>query len=216
MSRKKLEKFEELKTFENCLQNPLNIKGNWNRQFFKNNNPITVELGCGKGEYVLELAQKYTDKNFIGIDVKGSRLWSACTTAISNKLTNIGFLRIMIERITDYFDKNELSEIWLTFPDPQPKLRNEKRRLTSPEFLEMYKHILKNTGTLHLKTDNENLYYYTLKVLADNNYKILQSTDDLYNSNLLNETLSIKTTYETKYIELGEKIKYIHFKLMQE
>lgn len=170
-----------------------------------------LELGCGRGEYTVELARNYPNVNFIGIDVKGARLWRGAKTAFEEPLSNAAFLRVQIETLTDYFDEKEVSEIWITFPDPQPQLSRTKKRLTSPRFLDYYKHILNGQGMVHLKTDNTSLYEYTLEVINENKLNVIRATDDLYASELADDILSIKTTYEKKYLAEGIKIKYLQF-----
>lgn len=190
---------------------PQDIKGKWNATFFKNDNPIVLELGCGRGEYSVGLAKEYPGKNFIGIDVKGDRIWFGSTMAIENNLTNVGFLRAQIEHLEQYFEEGEVSEIWITFPDPRPKVRDEKRRLTSPRFLNLYQKIVSQKGIIHLKTDNTPLYEYTLDVIKDFSTSLLANTDDLYNSMWDEEHLGIKTRFERSYFEKGFNIKYLKF-----
>ena len=211
MGRNKSVKFAEFKSFSNAFENPESMKGNWNTTFFKNNNPITLELGCGKGEYTLALAELFPDKNFIGIDIKGARLWHGAKTALNNELKNTAFLRIQIENLLNYFNKNEVEEIWIPFPDPQLRERRVKKRITGALFLKMYKQILKKNGVVHLKTDNQNLYDFTLNTLENLKIKILKKTTNLYSESFLNEVISVKTTYEKKFIEIGSTIKYLKF-----
>src|ERR1051326_739480 len=162
MGQKKLERFAELKTFSNVLQFPEGIAGKWN-EFFKNKNPITLELACGKGEYAVGLGQLYPEKNFLGIDLKGNRIWVGAKKALQQQLANVGFLRIQIDQITDYFTNNEVDSLWITFPDPQLRVSKAKKRLTHPKFLRLYKHILVPGGFIHLKTDSPVLYQFTKK-----------------------------------------------------
>ncbi|MBL4715090.1 MAG: tRNA (guanosine(46)-N7)-methyltransferase TrmB [Bacteroidia bacterium] len=213
MARNKTLKLKEFKEFPNTFENPTEIKGNWGKIFFKNNNPIVLELGCGKGEYTLGLAKMFPDKNFIGVDVKGARLWKGAKTAIENEINNVAFLRIYIDHITDYFAKDEVSEIWLTFPDPQPKKGHIKKRLTNKKFIDLYSQILSKSGSLHLKTDSELMFEYTNEVIAENKINCIRQTSDLYNSDLVDKILSVKTTYEQKFLEIGSTIKYIEFTL---
>lgn len=212
MSRRKLKKYTELETFENCLQNPDGIKGNWKEQHFRNANPIVLELGCGKGEYAINLAEKVKEKNFIGVDVKGSRLWNGARIALQKNLKNVTFLRIQINFILEYFAENEVSEIWIPFPDPFPREKNRNKRLTSPWFIEKYKHILNKEGMVHFKTDSNDLFHYTLNILKDCDAEIINATSNLYASGMLNDVLSIRTTYEQIFLETGSTIKYINFK----
>src|SRR6201996_4309186 len=177
------------------------MKGQWAKEFFKNTNPVVLELACGKGEYTVNLATLFPDKNFIGIDYKGNRIWRGAKTAIEEGIKNVGFLRIQIENITDYFAPGEVDEIWITFPDPQPQLSREKKRLTSPRFLEKYKQILKPGAFINLKTDNDDLHAYTAEKIAELGLNLLIRTEDLYNSEYADEVLSIKTYYEKKYLK---------------
>jgi tRNA (guanine-N7-)-methyltransferase len=218
MSKGKLEKFAEMKNFSNVLQPDIKnyigknfeLKGKWH-QFFGNNNPIILELGCGKGEYSVGLAQKYPNKNFIGIDIKGARIYTGAKLALELNLKNILFIRSKIEFLDIFFDSDEISEIWLPFPDPQRK--KQKKRLLNARFLNLYKSFLVHNGTIHLKTDNPNLYTYTLKILNYNNIQPIIATDDLYNSDLNNDATAIQTFYEKMFLSQGKKIFYIEFKL---
>lgn len=232
MAKNKLQRFAELRTFSNVheflfteRETDFKLKGKWNAEYFKNNNPIVLELGCGKGEYSNGLAEKYPDINFIGIDIKGARIWRGSKTAQEKKLSNVAFLRTQIEFVESCFDKEEVSEIWITFPDPQPN--KEKKRLTHPVFLNRYKNILKKNGIIHLKTDSAELYEFTLEIirllLADFNPKsgrkaeLLYATNDLYgNANTLpwkEEVTAIKTHYEKLFTAKGKKITYMKFQL---
>ncbi len=219
MTKGKLEKFQEMENFSNVLQPRFNdvfskdypLKGKWNKSYFHNDNPVILELGCGKGEYTVELAEKFKEKNFIGIDIKGARIWKGAKQALENNISNAVFLRTRIELINSFFNTEEVNEIWLIFPDPQPK--KKKKRLTSSRFLNSYKMILKKNGLVHLKTDSELLYNYTLEILKHNNLEIDYFTNDLYNSNLVNDILSIKTYYENQFLEQGSNIYYLRFKL---
>ena len=187
------------------------LKGKWHSVFFKNENPIVIELGCGRGEYTVNLAEKFPQKNFIGIDWKGARLWRGAKTSHVNEMTNVAFLRIQILNILSFFSANEVGEIWITFPDPQPQFSRVRKRLTSPRFMNMYKQILCEDGIIHLKTDNKGFYDYTLEEVIKNKYRKIYSTDDLYHSDFENEILSIKTTYENIFLEQGSKICYLKF-----
>lgn len=213
--RKKLIRFQEIGTRDNILESnniePLDIKGKWKKEFFKNDNPLVLELGCGRGEYSVGLAKEFPQKNFIGIDVKGDRIWFGSTLALENGLSNVGFLRAQIQHLEQYFDEGEVSEIWITFPDPRPKIRDAKRRLTSPRFLNLYKNILTPQGIIHLKTDNTPLFEYTLEVIKDYQVSLLAHTVDLYNSSLDKEHLGIKTRFEKSFFEKGFNIKYLRF-----
>lgn len=213
MGKDKLRRFAEIATFSNVieLENGKPLKGNWTRHQFKNNHPLVLELGCGKGEYTVNLARLYPEKNFIGIDYKGNRIWRGAKTAIEENIPNVAFLRIQIENITDYFSENEVDEIWITFPDPQPQISREKKRLTSPRFLEKYKAILKTGGLIHLKTDSDLLYTYTKEKANELGLNIHIETNDLYASALPDEILSIKTYYEKKYLAQNKNINYLKF-----
>tara|TARA_Y100000588_G_scaffold385596_1_gene479283 strand:- start:90 stop:749 length:660 start_codon:yes stop_codon:yes gene_type:complete len=217
MGRSKLKRFAENLERENILQDDKpnfdKLKGNWNREHFKNDLPLIVELGCGKGEYSVGLAERFPQNNFIGVDVKGDRLWVGSTEAIEKGIDTVAFLRAQIQQIDTFFDENEVSEFWITFPDPRPKKRDIKRRLTSPRFLEMYKKLLKPEGIVNFKTDNTALFEYTLETLQERkDIKDLKFTFDLYNSDLQEYTFGIKTTFEKKYLEKGVEIKYMQFK----
>lgn len=221
MAKRKLQKFAELGTFENVFQptkadiagGSFFLKGKWSSAYFKNNNPLILELGCGKGEYTTGLAEKFPDKNFIGLDIKGERLWKGSKTALDKKMSNVAFIRTQIEYINYFFDTNEVSEIWITFPDPQPKKAKAKQRLTSSQFLERYKKFLLPGGIIHLKTDNAPLFDYTLEVIRENNHHLLLETHDLYKNSLQEEILGIKTYYETMFLGEGLPICYLRFQL---
>jgi tRNA (guanine-N7-)-methyltransferase len=216
MSRKKLERFRDNKIVTNIVQEGkaafvTNI-GKWSEIQFENTNDIVIELGCGRGEYTVGLAENISNKNFIGVDIKGARIWIGSQYAIENKLNNVAFLRTQIHLLDKHFAKDELSEIWITFPDPRPKDGDEKRRLTSPRFMEMYKTLLKKEGWVKFKTDNTALFNYTLEVLADEvKVKNLVHTHDLYNSEYMGEHFGVKTKYEDLFYKKGELIKYLKF-----
>lgn len=214
MGKNKLVRWADLLTFGNTFQEPEGLKGNWSKEIFKDNQPITLELGCGKGEYTVNLAKKFPERNFIGIDIKGARIWRGAKTLFDEKITNGRFVRTQIDYITDYFAAGEVDEIWITFPDPQPKKPCERKRLTAKPFLDRYQKILKKGGLIHLKTDNTPLYEYTLELCqslklpiefhSSNVYKLALPEDDI---------LYIKTTYEKIFTARGETIKYIRFRL---
>lgn len=195
------------------LVNGFKLKGKWNENFFGNNNPIILELGCGKGEYTVGLAEKYPDGNFIGMDIKGARMWKGCKYSVDNKMPNVAFIRTKIELIGFYFDYQEVSEIWLPFPDPQIRKSNEKKRMTSPAFLERYHQILKPDHTIHLKTDNNKLFDYTLEVISEANHHLHFHTYDVYHSGAPEDVKNIQTFYEKMFLEDGLKINYLSFSL---
>ena len=213
MGKDKLRKFAEIDQLENVyqLKEGLALKGNWNKEHFKNDNPLVVELACGKGEYTVNLAQLFPDKNFLGVDLKGNRIWRGARTAFDEGITNVAFLRIQIEDILDYFAAGEIDEIWITFPDPQPQLSREKKRLTSKGFLNKYKIVLKEGGLLNLKTDNDQFYEFTKLMIEELHLKKHIDTADLYNSEFADEVLSIKTYYEKKYLLHSKNINYLKF-----
>ena len=213
MGKDKLKRFAEVNTFSNVLQLDAGkpFKGQWNTAFFKNNNPVVLELACGKGEYTVNLATLFPDKNFIGIDYKGNRIWRGAKTALEDGVNNVGFLRIQIETLLDYFADGEVDEIWITFPDPQPQISREKKRLTSPRFLDKYKPLLKQGGFVNLKTDNDGLHAYTSDKIEGAGLKLHIKTEDLYHSEFADEVLSIKTYYEKKYLKDNKNINYLKF-----
>ncbi|MDO8899404.1 MAG: tRNA (guanosine(46)-N7)-methyltransferase TrmB [Bacteroidales bacterium] len=223
-SKNKLKRFAENETFDNLFQlsyeqlyqEDFHLKGKWNKEFFKNENPIVLELGCGKGEYTIGLARHKPNYNFIGVDIKGARLWRGLKTAHEQNMKNVAFLRTRIELINNYFSENEVSEIWITFPDPQPRNSREKKRLTSPRFLERYRHFLKKDGVIHLKTDSDLLYQYTMESLEAHSNPIAYHIDDLYAVAEEMEVKKIRTFYEQIWLAQGLKIKYIRFGLKDE
>lgn len=222
MAKRKLKKFAEVSSFHNCFflsfeqskAKGLPLKGKWNELFFKNNNPIVLELGCGKGEYTVGLAKRYPEKNFIGIDIKGNRIWTGAKTAVDDKMDNVAFVRTRIDFIEACFGKNEVSEIWITFPDPQPQKTRVRKRLTNMMFINRYKNILIKGGAINLKTDNEPFYQYSREVVKDNKFEELDFTNDLYaDVSLRDEALTnIKTHYEELFSKKGFKISYLKFK----
>lgn len=185
------------------------MKGCWNENFFGNPNPIILELGCGKGEYTVGLARANPHNNYIGIDIKGARLWRGCKIVQEENLSNVAFIRSLVNYIEYFFEKGEVSEIWITFPDPQPG--KERKRLTSPRFLIQYKHILRKGGIIHLKTDDKEYYNYTLKLISEKQIIPAFSTDDLYNSGLTEDVMKVQTFYESKWLEIEKKICYLKF-----
>lgn len=220
-SKKKLKRFKENENFENVIQpsrlDLLNekflLKGKWNLNFFKNNFPIVLELGCGKGEYSLFLANKNPNKNYIGIDIKGARFWKGAKTAIESKMHNVAFLRTQIELLSYCFGENEIDEIWITFPDPQIKFNRTKHRLTNPEMLNIYKNIIIKKGIIHLKTDSEFLFGYTLGNVTQIG-EVIYAHHDIYNNeNSPIESTAIQTFYEKKFLEKNKSITYMKFRL---
>ena len=213
MGKDKLRRFAEIETFANVYELDAGkaLKGNWSKMHFKNDAPLVLELACGKGEYTVNLAQLFPEKNFIGIDYKGNRIWRGAKTAMEEGIDNVAFLRIQIEHILDYFDNDEVSEIWITFPDPQPQVSREKKRLTAPRFLEKYKVILQESAPINLKTDNDDFYAFTLDTIEQLGLKLHVRTEDLYRSDLVDEVLSIKTYYEKKYLTHHKNINYVRF-----
>lgn len=216
MGRSKLAKFATIAERDNVIQDGDaqygQLKGKWRSEHFGNNNPIVLEIGCGRGEYTVGMARLHPEKNFIGVDIKGNRIWKGSSLAVEEGLENVAFLRTFIETVSDHFAEGEVDEIWITFPDPRPKDRDIKRRLTSPRFQDMYQYMLKRDGIIHLKTDNLPLFEYTLEVLQERTIKHLVSTTDLYNSDLQEHTMGIYTTYEKRYLAEGIPIKYLQYK----
>ncbi len=221
-SKNKLKRFRENETFANVIQpsreeamgGNFGLKGKWRSEHFKNENPIVLELGCGKGEYSVNLAKKYSEKNFIGIDIKGARFWRGAKTALEEGIPNVAFLRTQIEWIESFFAENEVDEIWITFPDPQIKYKRTKHRLTNAEFLKRYKHILKEDGVVHLKTDSEFMHGYTLGLLHGAGHEVQYANHHVYkNEGSPEEVTSIQTFYEQQYLEQDKAITYIRFKI---
>lgn len=212
MAQKKLVRFAAIKTFNNVLEYPQNMQGNWNK-FFKNNNPITLELACGKGEYAVGLARMYPQQNFIGVDVKGNRIYIGAKKCLEENLINAAFLRTKIVMLTDYFASAEVDEIWITFPDPQLRTAHAKRRLTHPRFLRLYQQILKPGGCINLKTDSPKLYHFTKKVANLYGLTIVEDYDDVYGQPAIKEELKIKTYYESLDIAQSNRIHYLKFTL---
>jgi tRNA (guanine-N7-)-methyltransferase len=219
-SKNKLKRFKENETFANVLQptreevvGEFSLKGKWNT-FFKNDNPIVLELGCGKGEYTIALAEKNPNKNFIGIDIKGARFWRGAKTAIENDMQNVAFIRTQIELVDYIFAENEIDEIWITFPDPQIKYQRTKHRMTNTAFLKRYHHILKEDGIMNLKTDSEFMHGYTLGLIHGEGHEIMHANHNVYkNEGAPEEVTSTQTFYEKQYLEVGKPITYIRFKL---
>ncbi len=223
MAKRKLKKFAEVSSFDNCFflsfeqarEDGLPLKGKWHKEYFKNDNPIVLELGCGKGEYTVGLAKRYPNKNFIGVDIKGNRIWTGAKTAIENKMNNVAFIRTRIDFIDACFADNEVDEIWITFPDPQPQKTRTRNRLTNMMFITRYQKILKKGGCINLKTDNEPFYDYTREVIEENKFEVLDSTNDLYGDTKERDEVltSIKTYYEKLFSDKGFKICYLKYRV---
>ena len=227
MGRDKLRKYKQTSALSNVYENKVaseptltnwkeeivHLKGAWNEKHFGGDHPITLELACGRGEYTLALAREYSDRNFVGVDVKGARIWQGANSALSENLSNAAFLRARIEGIEDFFAPNEVSEIWIIFPDPFLKDSKTNRRLTSAPFLKRYASFLQPGAAIHLKTDDPTLYQFTLETIEETGCTLVYRSDDIYNSALYLPELSILTYYERKHLEIGRKIKYIQFKL---
>ncbi len=216
----KLQKFAEYETLPNCfsfffenLKDGFRYKAKWNKDIFKDEQPLVLELGCGKGEYTVGLATKNAHKNYVGVDIKSNRIWTGAKSALDLKLNNVAFLRSRIDFIDSCFAENEVDEIWITFPDPQPQKTRQKKRLTHPLFLSRYKKFLKPSGFIHLKTDSTSLYEYTLEVIKEQNLKLHWHTNNLYKNcpEERQELVNIKTYYEQLFTAKGEDIKYILF-----
>jgi len=221
LGKKKLSRFRELETFERVFQpafeevfqQDYKLKGKWCREVFGNDHPLVLELGCGKGEYTVGLARLYPDRNFMGLDIKGARIWKGARTSYQEQLVNVAFLRTRIDFIRSFFKPLEVDELWITFPDPQEKKRRRKKRLTGALFLNMYREILKDGGAIHLKTDNASLYRSTLDLVSYNQLPVESFSADLYNENWQDETVRIQTYYEKQFLEQGAKICYLKFRL---
>lgn len=222
MGKNKLKKFSDMKSFECVLEYPRETliaegfpyKGKWRESLFCNTNPVTLELGCGKGEYTVELARRDSTRNFIGIDIKGARMWTGARTVEQEHIPNARFLRTEIENIQSFFAPSEIDEIWITFPDPQ--MQKVRKRLTSTRYLNLYRDILSSGGVINLKTDSPFLYEYTRRLVELNGFEVLMLTDDLYGSGLADADTSIKTFYEQQWLARGKKIKLISFILPKE
>lgn len=221
-SKNKLKRFRENETFNNVFQptrdelvtDKFDLKGHWNEKVFKNDHPLVLELGCGKGEYSIALAKRYSDKNFIGIDIKGARFWRGAKTAVQENIQNVAFMRTQIELIEHAFAEQEVDEIWITFPDPQIKYKRTKHRMTNTEFLQRYKKILKSEGVVNLKTDSEFMHGYTLGLLHGEGHEVLYANHNVYKQEgSPDEVTSIHTHYESIYLEKNKPITYIRFKI---
>ena len=220
LAKNKLRKFSQMAEFPNVFQptfedlkSGFSVQGKWKSEVFKNNNPLVVELGCGKGEYSVGLARKYPEKNFLGVDVKGARMWKGASDSVNNGITNVAFLRTRIEFIEYCFEENEVDEIWITFPDPQIKKKRAKNRLTHPKFLELYSNIMQDNGLIHLKTDSQFLHGYTLGIIEGYGHILEDAEHNIYNAVLKRENMEIKTHYEKLFLEKNIPISYLRFRL---
>jgi tRNA (guanine-N7-)-methyltransferase len=211
MGKNKLQRFAEYDAFPHCFDHNCELKGKWSSEYFKNDKPIVLELACGKGDYAIGLAKMHPEKNYIGIDIKGARLWKGAKRVEEESIENVAFLRIQIDHILEHFDKNEISEIWITFPDPQPN--KERKRLTGPMFLERYKEILTPDATINLKCDSELMYEFTLETIENEGLVLHTHNDDIYAWDECPKEMEIKTFYEKIWLKEGRKIKYIKFSL---
>lgn len=212
MGQKKLQRFAEIRTFENVLEYPLHMRGKWS-SFFGNDHPITLELACGKGEYAVGLGRMYPGRNFIGIDLKGNRIWVGAKKALHEQLANVAFIRSQIDKVDQYFERGEVKEIWITFPDPQLRTSKAKKRLTHPRFLRLYQHLLTPGGKIHLKTDSPDLYSFTKTVINIYRLTLLEDNADVYASSQVPGELAIKTYYESLDIARSNRVYYLQFTL---
>lgn len=223
MGKKKLIRFKENEKFKNLFQysyrelekHGFPVRGKWKEEYFKNQNPITLELGCGKGEYTINLARNITDRNYVGIDIKGARLWKGCKIALDESLANVAFIRTRVHLLEYFFAENEVDEIWITFPDPQPQKSRIRKRLTFPRYLALYQKLLIPGGLVHLKTDNNTLFKYTQHVLKEENHEVLSHSCDIYNDMQDEIITGIQTYYEKIYLEENKKINYLRFRLRE-
>jgi tRNA (guanine-N7-)-methyltransferase len=223
VAKKKLQQFAEIASFPNVFQHlqfresidDLHLKGKWNEHYFKNDHPIVLELGCGKGEYTVGMAEAFTEKNFIGVDLKGNRIWKGAKTALENTMAHVAFVRTHIENIESIFGPGEISEIWITFPDPQPQKSREKKRLTALPFLNRYRNILCKGGVIHLKTDSALLYEYTLDIIRENKFELIDHSSNLYRDPAERSAFltNIKTHYEKLFSQKGFDICYVQFRI---
>lgn len=217
-SKNKLQRFEEIARFENVFEytdfeEKPTPKGKWHKKVFGNENPIVLELACGKAEYTIFLAERQPDKNYIGIDLKGDRIWKGAKYALENKMDNVHFIRLLIDHLPDYFEKGEVDEIWIPFPDPHPRGSRARQRLTSSKFLDIYRKVTKPGVVIHLKTDSDLLFNFTLETIEEEGCEIIHKVDDIYKERPRDELLTHKTYYEKQHLKAGKKIKYIGFRL---
>ncbi len=211
MSRKKLKRFAEIEAFPNVICWPENLVSGWSDRYFGNRNPVTLEIACGKGEYTVGLARRHPQRNFVGIDRKGERIWRGARTALDENLKNVLFVQSDAGRLIELFDENSISEIWIAFPDPFPKESRSSRRLTAPQYLQVYRRLLKPGGQVRLKTDDDAFFAFTLETLNSEKCLIHDITFDLYDDTIDDHILSLKTTYERRHLEAGRTIKYVRF-----
>lgn len=223
MGKNKLERFEEIGTFENVLEltdfqdsGAEKPRGRWASEIFGNGNPVTLELACGKGEYALELARRNPDRNFVGVDIKGARIWKGAKRALEQEVENVRFLRIYIDHLHEYFGPGEVEEAWITFPDPYPRSPDRNKRLTDPKFLAIYRQVLAEGAPIRLKTDSDMLFEYTRSVIREQNCPVLDLAEDVYAERPGDELLGIKTYYEKKHLRNGKTIHYVAFRLPKE
>lgn len=218
MGKDKLKRFDDIARFQNVFEytdfeDEPTPRGQWNEEIFENEHPIVLELACGKGEYTIFNAERNSDKNYIGIDLKGNRIWKGAKYALKNDLSNVRFLRMLIDHLADYFEKGEVDEIWITFPDPHLRGSRSKQRLTSSKFLEIYRQVLKPGGRIHLKTDSDELFGFTLETIEEEGCEIIKKVDDVYGEEPDNEVLTHQTYYEKKHLKAGKTIHYVQFTL---
>lgn len=218
MGKDKLKRFKDITRFQNVFEytdfeDEPTPKGKWDEEVFGNDNPTVLELACGKGEYTTFQAERHPDQNYIGIDLKGNRIWKGAKYALKKKLNNVRFLRMLIDHLPDYFEKGEVDEIWITFPDPHLRGSRSKQRLTSPKFLDIYRQVLKPGGRIHLKTDSDELFDFTLETIDEQDCKIIKKVDDIYKEEPDNEVLTHQTYYEKKHLKAGKTIHYVRFTL---
>jgi len=226
LAKRKLQRFAENATFTHFFQpsweelsDGFSLRGKWNADFFGNTNPIIIEMGCGKGEYTVDLSDKYPGSNFIGIDKKGARMWRGAKTSNDENRSNVAFIRIRAENIAKVFGPAEIDEIWITFPEPQPNSPRHSKRFTSPEFISRYRQIMKPGSIIHLKTDNEMFYNYTLNVIKEGGHQLLYTNRDLYANQSdpeVKDVIDVQTHYEKIWLEQGLTIKYLRFRLKEE
>jgi len=212
MGQKKLQRFAEIRTFRNVLEYPLHMQGKWS-SFFNNSHPVVLELACGKGEYAVGLGRMHPEMNFIGVDLKGNRIWVGAKKALEENLNNVAFVRSQIDKIDQYFEKDEIAQIWITFPDPQLRTSRAKKRLTHPHFLRLYQKFLQREGVIHLKTDSPDLYHFTKLVINFHDLELIEDNADVYAGNAVAEELKIQTYYESLDIAKSKKIHYLQFRL---